>query len=60
MVGTKEYQAGDPGSIPPVVTYFLRFFFILLKNNLSFVDYACRSVSIATSGLLPTTDSRCQ
>ena len=27
------------GSIPPVVTYFYVFFFILLKNNLSFVDY---------------------
>ena len=26
VVGAKEYQTGNPGSIPPVVTYFLRFF----------------------------------
>ena len=64
MVGAKEYEAGDPGSIPPVVKYFLHFFFILLKNTLKFCRVRLHTdhqlVSIATSGLLPATDSRCQ
>ena len=39
-VGAKKYQAGNPGSIPAVVTNFLHFFFTLLKNTLSFVENA--------------------
>ena len=34
MVGAREYQAGYPSSISPVIIYF---FFIFLKNTLSFV-----------------------
>ena len=63
MVGTKEYQAGDLACMvrfPLWLLIFYVFFFILLKNNLSFEDYARRSVLIATSGPLLATDSRCQ
>ena len=35
MVGAVEYQAGEPGLNPSVVTYL--FSFIFLKNTLSFV-----------------------
>ena len=32
MVGAKGYQAGDPGSIPPVVTYFYIFLYNFSKT----------------------------
>ena len=38
MVGAKEYQAVDPG--PCGCLFFIYFFFILLKNILSYVEYA--------------------
>ena len=63
MVGAKEYQAGDPGLIlPPAQCGYLLYTFFLYTSQKysSFVEYAHRSVSIATSGLLPATDSRCQ